>query len=175
MKIVHAITAAVVLLSSGHGYAVVNAGDTVELTLQTLDGKELDLQQLRGKVVLLDFWATWCQPCKKSFPFYADLAKRHESDGLVVVAVSIDERKKPVQRFVQKHPVPFQIAWDPKQSLVERFEPTTMPTAYLLGRDGIVKHIHAGFRDSDKESLRARIERELQAKPATPPDERSPK
>jgi thiol-disulfide isomerase/thioredoxin len=112
-----------------------------------------------GKVVLVDFWASWCAPCKASFPMMAQLHKDFAPRGLVVVAVSIDEKPAAAVAFARKLAPPFATMHDRQQTLVKQVAVPTMPTSYLLGRDGRVRFVHRGFQgDSTERELRKEIE-----------------
>ena len=117
-----------------------------------------------GKVVLVDFWASWCAPCKASFPIYAKMHADYASQGLVIVAVSIDENASDYDRFVKKLAPPFVTVLDQGQKLVGQVQVPTMPTSYLIGRDGRVRFIHAGFHDNTERELREQIARLLAEK-----------
>lgn len=123
-----------------------------------------------GRVVLVDFWATWCKPCEASFPFYDSLAKQYGDDGFVVLAVSVDEDDEAVKSFLARKPVAFTVLRDPTGSVPERFDLQTMPTAVLLGRDGKVKHIHEGFRPGDEDKIKKLVEEALAESAPEPAD-----
>ena len=112
-----------------------------------------------GKVVLVDFWASWCAPCKASFPMMAQLHKDFAPRGLVVVAVSVDENPAAALAFARKLAPPFATLHDGEQTLVKQVAVPTMPASYLLGRDGRVRFVHRGFQgDSTDRELRKQIE-----------------
>lgn len=112
-----------------------------------------------GKVVLVDFWASWCAPCKASFPMMAQLHKDFAPRGLVVLAVSVDEKPAAAVAFARKLAPPFATLHDGEQTLVKQVAVPTMPTSYLLGRDGRVRFVHRGFQgDSTDRELRKQIE-----------------
>lgn len=117
----------------------------------------LALHQLRGQVVYLDFWASWCGPCRQSFPWMAEMHKRHAAQGLAVVAVNLDTRMADAQAFLRSVPAPFRIAYDAQGKTPREYAIKAMPTSLLIGRDGRVRHIHAGFRPSDTGALEAAI------------------
>lgn len=115
------------------------------------------LQQLRGQVVYLDFWASWCGPCRQSFPWMADMHKRHAAQGLAIVAVNLDTRLADAQGFLKAVPAPFRIAYDAKGQTPREYAIKAMPTSLLIGRDGRIRQIHAGFRPSDTAALESAI------------------
>ncbi|MEO6001973.1 MAG: TlpA disulfide reductase family protein [Opitutus sp.] len=118
-----------------------------------------------GRVVLVDFWASWCAPCRSSFPAFARLNTDYSSRGLVIVAVSIDDKPAAYAAFVKKWQPPFAALLDGEQKLVRSVKVPTMPTSYLLGRDGRVRFVHAGFHGSaTEEELRRHIDAVLAEK-----------
>jgi thiol-disulfide isomerase/thioredoxin len=109
------------------------------------------LPAMDGKVVLVDFWASWCAPCKASFPAYAKLQVEYVARGLVIVAVSVDENPAAYAAFVERLRPPFTAMRDQGQQLVRLVRVPAMPTCYLLGRDGRVRFVHQGFHGDDTE------------------------
>lgn len=117
------------------------------------------LPEVAGKVVLVDFWASWCAPCKASFPAYGRLNTAFAPKGLVIVAVSVDENPSAYEAFARRLNPPFFIAWDKGQGLVRTVQVPTMPTSYLVDRQGRVRYIHPGFHGATtEEALRREIE-----------------
>jgi thiol-disulfide isomerase/thioredoxin len=118
-----------------------------------------DVPATAGQVLLVDFWASWCAPCKASFPAFARLHAAYAARGLVIVAVSVDEDPAAYTAFVKKFAPPFATVRDAKQQLVRTVNVPTMPTSYLVGPDGKVRRIHSGFHGEETEkALRAEIE-----------------
>jgi thiol-disulfide isomerase/thioredoxin len=118
--------------------AAQGGGATPNVTFYTLDGKPFTLASLKGRVVVLDFWASWCAPCRKSFPFLDGLQKRHAGEGLQVVGLTREEDDDAVNGFLASVPVEFTVARDTSQSAGETFAIVAMPTTLLIGRDGMV-------------------------------------
>jgi thiol-disulfide isomerase/thioredoxin len=110
-------------------------------------------------VVLVDFWASWCGPCKASFPALAQLQRDFAARGLLIAAVSVDEKPAAASAFVKKLAPNFPTLHDRSQTLVKQVGVPTMPTSYLLGRDGRVRFVHQGFHgETTERELRRQIE-----------------
>ncbi len=149
------LTAALLVASTA---AALEAGGTPPpIDLPDQHGKKVDLSELKGKVVVVDFWASWCAPCRQEMPVLEGLHKKYADRGLVVVGINIDNSKKKMDKFLQGSPVTFRIVHDPKITVAQRYEPSTMPTSYFIGRDGNLRHVHEGFRKKDAEEIEARI------------------
>jgi thiol-disulfide isomerase/thioredoxin len=117
------------------------------------------LPDTAGKVVLVDFWASWCAPCKASFPAYSRLQAAYADHGLAVIAVSVDDSPDAFAAFVAKMKPGFVTVHDSEQKLVSAVRVPTMPTSYLLDRSGRVRFVHAGFHgDKTERELRKEIE-----------------
>jgi len=117
-----------------------------------------DVPATTGKVVLVDFWASWCAPCKASFPSFTRLHQEYGASGLVIVAVSVDEKPAAYAAFVRKLNPPFTVLHDHQQKLVSTVKVPVMPTSYLLDRHGRVRFLHQGFHGKETE---AELRREL--------------
>src|SRR4051812_48230908 len=118
-----------------------------DLTSFELQGKLPE--ELNGHVILLDFWASWCGPCKNSFPAMEALSKEYASQGLTIIAISVDEKRANMQAFLNSAKVSFTVVGDPRHRLVAAADIRTMPTSFLIDRFGKIRFVHAGF-DPDK-------------------------
>lgn len=107
----------------------------------------VQLSNLKGKVVYLDFWASWCGPCRKSFPWMNELQRKYADQGLVVVGVNLDAKPDDAQAFLQRTPAEFRLAFDPQGESPRRFGVKGMPTSFIIHRNGQVAHKHTGFTD----------------------------
>jgi cytochrome c biogenesis protein CcmG, thiol:disulfide interchange protein DsbE len=121
-----------------------------DLVVERLDGKPLALSSLRGKVVLLDVWASWCPPCLKELPMLDAMAKRLRSHGVEIVAVSVDQKRANVVKFLDSQPRwSLTIAHDPRQQIADTLQPEKMPTSYAIDRAGVIRYVNGGFEPSD--------------------------
>lgn len=121
------------------------------------DRGSLRLADLRGKVVYLDFWASWCSPCRSTFPWMNEMQTRYGDQGLVIVAVNVDKDKAPANEFLAQLPAKFTIAYDPQGSVAGLYQIIGMPSSFLIDRDGKIQHSHSGFREKDKAGLESQI------------------
>jgi len=112
-----------------------------------LEGKLPDA--LKGKIVIVDFWASWCQPCKESFPAMNDLQKQYGDQGLVIIAVNEDEEKSDMQDFLKANTAAFTVVRDAKQQLVAVAGIQTMPSSFILDDTGKVRFTHTGFHGTE--------------------------
>ncbi|WP_437338126.1 TlpA family protein disulfide reductase [Sorangium sp. So ce394] len=143
-----------------------------ELAAEVVSGEgPATLKEAGGKVVIVDFWATYCHPCRKSFPKYQELVERF-GGGLAVLAVALDApedvSKEQLVAFADEAGVKFKILWDKDQSAVKSYSPRRMPTAFIVDRRGVVRHVHAGYEDGEEEKIAREIEA-LLGEAAPPP------
>ncbi len=117
----------------------------------------LELSSLKGKVVYVDFWASWCGPCKQSFPWMNDIQAKFAARGLEIVAINVDAKLADAQRFLATTPAKFTVAFDSAGDTPKQFAIKGMPTSYLIDRNGKITRVHSGFRDSDRAELEAAI------------------
>ena len=103
-------------------------------------------ERYAGKVVILDFWASWCVPCRRSFPWLNAMHKKYADDGLVIIGVNLDMERADAARFLEEYPAEFAILYDENQELARQFEVVAMPSSYVIGRDGKILARHMGFK-----------------------------
>ncbi|MFZ6774727.1 TlpA family protein disulfide reductase [Undibacterium sp. SXout7W] len=118
----------------------------------------IQLSDYKGKIVYLDFWASWCGPCKQSFPWMNAMQTKFQAQGVKIIAVNLDTNKEDAKRFLDSVPGNFDIAYDPKGTLPRQYEVKGMPTSVLIDRDGKVVAQHIGFNDA----ARGKIEQMIQ-------------
>jgi thiol-disulfide isomerase/thioredoxin len=160
------IAAAALAALLGGPVLAVSTGDVAPaFKLAKLDGSgDLKLGDLRGKVVFVDFWASWCAPCQKSMPLFDAMAKEFPADRFQLIGVNVDKDVGAAKKALAKRPVSYTIVSDPTGTLPGRYGVETMPMAYLIDGDGAVRYVHKGFRDGDIEKLREHIQKLLAEK-----------
>ncbi len=126
------------------------------LDLQDLDGAAVSLPELQGKVVIVDFWASWCAPCKLELPQLEALAAE-KGDALAIIAVNVDERTKDRDRYLTRSPLSLRIADDSGQAVVARYGIAAMPTTVVLDQQGNVAAVHYGYSEEEFTALRAEV------------------
>jgi cytochrome c biogenesis protein CcmG/thiol:disulfide interchange protein DsbE len=136
-----------------------NRAPEISVVAMTGHGRSVSLKNLRGKVVVVDFWGTFCEPCKKSFPKLQELNAKYGDSGLEIVAISEDEAedKDKIPSFADAYGAKFTIAWDSHKSAAKLYNLPTMPSSFVIDRRGRVRYAHAGYRDGEADKL----EREL--------------
>jgi cytochrome c biogenesis protein CcmG/thiol:disulfide interchange protein DsbE len=145
---------------AGEGGLVGNPAPDFSVAPVTGAHGELSLKQMHGKVVLVDFWGTFCTPCKSSFPKLQALNAKYAASGLEIVGISEDEAedKGKIPTFASTFGAKFPIGWDEDRSISQRYQPETMPASFLIDRRGIVRFAHVGYRAGDE----VQIEKEIQ-------------
>jgi thiol-disulfide isomerase/thioredoxin len=122
----------------------------------------VSLAQLKGKVVYLDFWASWCGPCRQSFPWMNEMHAKYGSKGLVILAINVDANTADAKKFLGETPAVFEIAYDAKGVTPKAFGIKGMPTSYLIDRTGKVLSTHTGFNPSKKSEIEAALKHALE-------------
>ncbi len=155
-KFLGAVT--IVALLAPTTFAELKPGEAFpELTAFKLEGKLPE--DLKGKVVIVDFWASWCGPCKESFPVLNELKKKYADRGLVIIAVNVDEERADMETFLKANPATFTVVRDAGQKLVPKTGIKTMPSSFVLDGEGKVRFAHAGFHgDKTKKQYEEQIE-----------------
>jgi len=146
--------AAVALAGAALGAASKTAPD---VTWQSSEGAAVRVADYKGKVVLVDFWASWCVPCKTSFPALDALYRQYQARGLEVLAVNLDERRKDADVFLSEHPHTMPVLFDRKGESPVAFGVKGMPTSFVIDRAGIVRFTHTGYTGNVDAAYRAEI------------------
>jgi len=123
-----------------------------------LDEFEQVMEQHKGKVVYVDFWASWCVPCRKSFPWMNAMQAKHQKDGLVVLSINLDAQAELADKFLLQTPANFAIIYDAKGILARKFKLKGMPSSYLYNRQGKLISAHNGFNGKKQQIYQQEIE-----------------
>jgi thiol-disulfide isomerase/thioredoxin len=115
----------------------------------------LDLSDYQGKVVVLDFWASWCAPCRRSFPWWNTMQARYADEGLVVIGVNLDNDPQAAAAFLDEFPADFKIYYDQSKELATRYDVQAMPSSYIFARSGEMHSRHYGFKVSQQDEFEA--------------------
>lgn len=130
-----------------------------DFTLKSATGSNIKLSELRGRVVLVNFWATWCTPCKEELPFFNTLYRRYQNLGLEVLGVNIDKVPSHATQMSTALGLSFPVLFDPAGNTSTLYQIRTMPTTFVVAKDGTLRHVHWGFGPSEP----ARYEEEIRA------------
>ena len=121
----------------------------------------VSLHDFRGKVVLIDFWASWCVPCRQSFPWMTSMMNRYGVQGLEIIAVNLDKKRDAADRFIEAFPATFPVAFDPSGKTADGFRVEAMPSSFLVSRTGEIIHIYAGFDPGHVQTIETQIQEAL--------------
>jgi thiol-disulfide isomerase/thioredoxin len=131
------------------------AAPAFELT--AANGQRVALADLRGRVVYVDFWASWCAPCRRSFPWMNAIAARYAGEGLTIVGINVDKRREDAERFLRDTPAAFTIAYDAQGTTPAAYAVAGMPSSYLVDRQGVIVDVEEGFHEARRAGVEARI------------------
>ncbi len=137
-------------------YAHAAQTTNMDFILDGIDGS-VELSRFKGQVVYLDFWASWCTPCRQSFPWMNEMQQRYAKKGLKIIAINLDSDKKLARQFISITHPSFTIAFDPHGTVAEQYNVEGMPSSYLIDRQGRLHSSHIGFRNKDKAALEQSI------------------
>jgi len=142
-----------------HAGAASVKGQAPNFTLKSLSGKNLKLSEMAGNVVLINFWASWCGPCREEMPLLNDLHKKYEPLGFTVLGVNVEEDAKNARGFLKNFPVDFPVVLDNKNQVSKKYNVIAMPTTVVVDRDGNMRFLHKGYKPGDEEKYRKMVKK----------------
>ena len=125
---------------------------------------DLDLSDFEGRVVVIDFWASWCVPCRRSFPWLNAMQSKYADDGLVIIGVNVDRVSADADEFLERFPATFKIIYDSEANLARSFGVQAMPSSFVIGRDGAIRNRHLGFKKKKQDEYEAALVAALKEK-----------
>ncbi len=134
-------------------------GQAPNFTLKSLGGKNLKLSEMTGNVVLINFWASWCGPCREEMPLLNDLHKKYEPLGFTVLGVNVEEDARNARGFLKNFPVDFPVLLDNKNQVSKKYNVIAMPTTVVVDRDGNMRFLHKGYKPGDEEKYRKMVKK----------------
>ena len=149
-RLTSAAIAVLVMLSSVAVHAVALKEQAPDFTLKSLSGENLRLDEYKGQVVLVNFWASWCGPCRQEMPILDRLHHRYVDTGFAVLGINVEGEVAPAQEIVDKTSVTFPILIDAGQVVSEMYKLEAMPSTVVIDRDGVIRYIHRGYKPGDE-------------------------
>ncbi len=155
------ITAAALgLAASVAGAVIAPAANAPDFTLRTMNGPNMRLQEQRGRVVMINFWATWCGPCRQEMPKLNKLYQKYGDSGFVLLSVNVDDDQRNAADVAAKLGVSFPVLWDTDKTVSKLYDLNTMPSTVLIDRDGKVRYVHRGYLNGYEDTYEKQV-REL--------------
>ncbi len=155
--ILRSLIASCITLMSLYSVADTISGAAHDFTLKANTGKNLRLSEYRGEVVMLNFWASWCGPCRQEMPELDKLYQRYQAAGFTVLGVNVETDTKAANKLLKKIPVNFPILYDTESTASKLFDVDAMPTTLLIDRDGQLRYIHRGYKPGYENQYRQQI------------------
>ncbi len=128
-----------------------------DFTLKSRDGKNVRLSDLRGQVVLLNFWASWCGPCRQEMPILDEIHNKYKSLGFSVLGVNLDAKSSKAINYLKDTPVSFPVLYDPKGDVSSQYGVQAMPSTVIIDKDGNVRYLHEGYKSGYEDDYRQQI------------------
>ena len=135
------------------------SGPAPNFTLKSLNGSNVKLSELRGKVVLLNFWASWCGPCREEMPLLNKIHNKYQPLGFTILGVNVEEQSDAAKNFIAQRPVDFPILLDSKNQVSKMYDVVAMPTTVLIDRDGNMRFLHQGYQSGDEAEYRKMVKK----------------
>lgn len=140
----------ITLVLSPTAFAVKANQKAPEISLPGLDAKTVKLSGLKGQVVMVNFWASWCQPCRTEMPLIEELYNKYKKIGFTVLAVNVDEDPANARAMLKEVPVSFPVVLDTKNTSIQEYQVQAMPSTYMVDRKGMIRDVHRGYKAGDE-------------------------
>jgi len=134
-------------------------GPAPDFTLKSKGGENVRLEDMRGQVVMLNFWASWCGPCRQEMPLMEEIYQKYEKFGFTILAVNVDEDSADADRFLDAVPVTFPILYDNESRISELYDVDAMPTTVMIDRDGNKRFLHRGYKPGYEDDYRKQVKK----------------
>ncbi len=154
------LSAALAACFAGQLAAAAPSGPAPDFTLKSRSGENIKLSELRGQVVMINFWASWCGPCRQEMPLLDQLYQRYQPMGFTLLGVNVEEDGTAADKVLKEIPVSFPVLYDNRNQVSERYQVSAMPSTFLIDRDGQVRYLHKGYQPGYEETYQQQI-REL--------------
>lgn len=141
------VAACLIMLATG---ATAGTAQAPDFTLKSDDGANLKLSELRGEVVLINFWASWCGPCRQEMPLLSELHDKYKEMGFTVLGVNVEEDSSQARKLLQDMPVSFPVLFDNDSTVSRQYEVVAMPSTVLVDRDGNMRYLHKGYKPGEE-------------------------
>jgi len=152
-----AIAAVAALTLSAPAMTADSRGPAPDFELPARDGQSVRLSDLRGQVVLINFWATWCGPCRKEMPLLEQLHQRYEPLGFTLLGVNVEENPGDAEAFLEDVPVSFPVLFDPQNEVSRMYDVSAMPSTVIVDREGNVRYLHHGYQEGYENAYQDQI------------------
>ena len=152
--------AVTMLFATGQLQAASSTGPAPDFTLKSSTGKNIKLSELRGQVVMINFWASWCGPCRQEMPLLDQLYQRYQPMGFTLLGVNVEEDSSAADKILKEIPVSFPVLYDNNSKVSESYQVQAMPSTFLIDRDGKLRYLHKGYKPGTEDEYQQQI-REL--------------
>jgi len=146
-------------VASTNLHAKAISGEAPDFTLKSNSGKNIKLSELRGQVVLINFWASWCGPCRQEMPLLNALHNKYAPLGFTVLGVNVEENSDDARGFLLNFPVDFPVLLDNKNNVSKQYNVIAMPTTVVVDRDGNMRFLHQGYKSGDEKEYRKMVKK----------------
>ncbi|MEW8085578.1 MAG: TlpA disulfide reductase family protein [Candidatus Thiodiazotropha endolucinida] len=151
------IVAGVLLLACGYTVAANQPSMAPDFTLKSREGVNIKLSELRGQVVMVNFWASWCGPCRQEMPLLQQLFDRYQSLGFSLLGVNVDGDRAAADKMLSDLPVSFPILYDDRSKVSKQYQVKAMPSTFMVDRDGRIRYLHKGYKPGYEEEYQQQI------------------